>query len=480
MSLLMPGHAPLQFHPLANLFPMLTEAELGELAADIDRNGQVETVKLHRGMILDGRNRYTACVRAGIGVRTELFTGSEREALDWVISKNLRRRHLTESQRAMVAAKLATLKAGDNQHRGAARDEVPPIGGTDLAGEMPPPAPIVSQDDAAKLLNVSQRSIQRASAVEEKGAAELKEAVTKGEIAVSVAADIAALPVEQQRAIVAAADPKVIKQVAKQQRAEKQKAGREKRLEKMRAPDATPLLAKGEKVGVLYVDIPRDWTAWSDDSGMERSPENHYRTESFAALAAMRDDILARCKDDCVIFMWAWAASLLDQLDLLAEWGFARLRRRDEQGRLLRDAAGAILPPSGEGRYRSHMIWAKRDAAGAYDQGLGFWVRDVHELLLIGARGDVPAPLPGMQALSIVDALKTAHSAKPAEFRNLIDNYFPGVRKLELFGRVEDPDAFKAAHPDWEVWGNGVAPAAPADAAAIEDSDGDDDQERAA
>src|SRR5579859_1779506 len=98
MSFLPPGHAPLKFHPLANLFPMLSDKELDELGSDIKANGQVETVKLHRGMVLDGRNRYTACGKFNIGVRTEIFEGSDREALAWVISKNLKRRHLTESQ----------------------------------------------------------------------------------------------------------------------------------------------------------------------------------------------------------------------------------------------------------------------------------------------------------------------------------------------------------------------------------------------
>jgi ParB-like chromosome segregation protein Spo0J len=56
-----PGHAPLTFHPLANLFPMMSDAELDLLADDIVAHGQAETIKLHRGMVLDGRNRYTAC-----------------------------------------------------------------------------------------------------------------------------------------------------------------------------------------------------------------------------------------------------------------------------------------------------------------------------------------------------------------------------------------------------------------------------------
>src|ERR1700733_9441644 len=203
MSLLMPGHAPLKFHPLANLFPMLSDKELDDLGQDIRANGQVETVKLHAGMVLDGRNRYTACQRKNLGVRTEVFAGSPREALAWVISKNLKRRHLTESQRAMVATKLATLRLGDNQHSASPAQICAPA--FDL-GEAAPPteqSSDVSQTDAAELLNVSRRSVQTAAKVQEHGAPELQTAVESGRIAVSTAADIAELPQDQQAQVAA-------------------------------------------------------------------------------------------------------------------------------------------------------------------------------------------------------------------------------------------------------------------------------------
>jgi hypothetical protein len=208
MTFLPPGHAPLKFHPLANLFPMLSDSELDDLAEDIRANGQVETVKLHRGMVLDGRNRYTACGRKNLGVRTEIFEGSEREALSWVISKNLKRRHLTESQRAMVAAKLSTMRLGDNQHSQPAPIGAGSMGFIDIA----PPAcegtaAIVSQTEAADLMNVGRRSVQRATTVQEKGTAELQQAVETDKIAVSVAEKIARLPQAEQPAALEKALP---------------------------------------------------------------------------------------------------------------------------------------------------------------------------------------------------------------------------------------------------------------------------------
>lgn len=451
-STLMPGHAPLKDHPLANLFPLLPEKELNELADDIAENGQAETIKLHRGMILDGRNRYRACALKNLPVRSEIFTGDDRAALNWVISKNLKRRHLDTNQRAAIAARITTLKLGANQHAAKPVE----ISTASLPGVEPPlnAEPSISAAQAAEMLNVDRKTVFTAKKVYETGAPELQQALEQGKISTSAAADIAALPIEEQKKLIAAADPKAVKEVAKKNRVERQAKSREKRLDNMRKPGALTLI-EGKKYGVHLIDIPREFESWGEDTGAEKSPRNHYRTEGFEYLANLRDKLLSSSADNCVVAMWAWGNSLQDQFDLLVEWGFASARRRDERGLLLRDDKGHILPPVGEGRYRSQQIWAKRNPDGTLHRGTGFWFIDGHENILIGARGDVPAPLPGTQARSLLDLPIGEYSEKPhAEIRDQLDAYFPGVPKLEWFARVSDLAAFKVRHPDWDVTGN--------------------------
>ena len=99
--------APEQYedHPYAGLFPLLGEADLAELAKDIKCNGLQEPITLFEGKILDGRNRYRACLLAGVAPSFRVWAGAGTgSALDYVVSTNLHRRHLTDQQRALVAA----------------------------------------------------------------------------------------------------------------------------------------------------------------------------------------------------------------------------------------------------------------------------------------------------------------------------------------------------------------------------------------
>lgn len=99
-----------QSHPFADVFPLLNEKDHTALVEDICANGLREPITLCGGMVLDGRNRLRACQDAGIEPRFHDYDGLDPAA--FVVSLILRRHHLDESQRAMVAAKLATLGEG--------------------------------------------------------------------------------------------------------------------------------------------------------------------------------------------------------------------------------------------------------------------------------------------------------------------------------------------------------------------------------
>jgi N6-adenosine-specific RNA methylase IME4 len=91
--------------------------------------------------------------------------------------------------------------------------------------------------------------------------------------------------------------------------------------------------------------------------------------------------------------------------------------------------------------YRSHFVWVKDRF------GTGYWNRNRHELLLVGTRGEVPAPAPGEQYASVIYAEVGQHSAKPFHFREMIEELFPTLPRVEMFARGE-------AVGGWDRWGN--------------------------
>jgi N6-adenosine-specific RNA methylase IME4 len=77
--------------------------------------------------------------------------------------------------------------------------------------------------------------------------------------------------------------------------------------------------------------------------------------------------------------------------------------------------------------------------------GLGHWFRFNHELVLVGSRGNIPAPAPGTQWNSVFDADRRGHSVKPDALHEMIEALFPSLPKLEMNAR--------AARAGWDIWG---------------------------
>jgi N6-adenosine-specific RNA methylase IME4 len=142
------------------------------------------------------------------------------------------------------------------------------------------------------------------------------------------------------------------------------------------------------------------------------------------------EDIKALCAGDnspftrdAVVYLWVTTNRLADGLAVLEAWGFS---------------------------YVTNMVWDKRHI------GMGRWVRDRHEILLIGKRGTVSlAPIEGTQPESVYAEAKSEHSRKPVWFAEQVDRLWPDLRKLELFQRKDSlADGDIRLNGKWDFWGN--------------------------
>ncbi len=160
------GADELKVHPHAELFSPMTAEEYAGLLASVRANGILTPLVLFEGMVLDGRHRLVAAKEAGLAVvPTTTYQGDE--PLTFVVAANITRRHLTMGQRSLMAARLATMAQGAR---------------TDLA-----PKDAMSQSDAATLLKVSRRSVQKAKGILEYAPPEVVNAVDAGEMKLGAA-----------------------------------------------------------------------------------------------------------------------------------------------------------------------------------------------------------------------------------------------------------------------------------------------------
>ncbi len=382
----------LQFHPLANLFPLIEGRDFDELVEDVRRHGLREPVVLHEGMILDGRNRYRACKAAGIQPRCDNFAGGD--AVAYVISINLRRRHLNESQRAMVAAKLANLRDGQRADLAARSPNL----GT-LPTIAPPPPPPISTERAAEMLNVGRGTVEAARTVTRQATPELTAQVEAGKVSVSAAADVARLPEPQQREIVAKGEREIL-DAAKRIRAEKA----ERRAAELAAQKAAiaKLPAPTGRYDVLILDPP-----WPMEK-IERDVRPNqvafeYPTMTEEELADF--PVPAIAADSAHLFCWTTHKFLPMALRLIERWGF---------------------------RYCLTMVWHK--PGGFQPIGLPQYNCE----FAVYARRGSPQFVETKAFPTCFQAPRREHSRKPDEFYDLIRRVTDGAR-IEVFSREPRP-----------------------------------------
>lgn len=397
----------MDFHEYAGIFPLLEGREFTELCNDIKANGQREPIWIYEGKVLDGRNRFRACNAVGVTPRTAPYTGDD--PLAFVLSLNLHRRHLSESQRGMVAAKIANMPA----HRPASNPaNLPPS----LDGMKPDPQPaFTSQASAAEMLNVSERTVRAAVKVRDEAAPELVHAVESGKVSVSAAADVATLPKEEQVVIVARGEKEIL-EAAKQIRAEKAEVKKAERVAEVtrqiaEISAATPRAPSG-LFHVISIDPP-----WPYDDGNSaetydpngRRAANPYPEMTLEQIAGL--DIPAA--QDCVLWLWTTHKFMRHSFALLDGWGFED---------------------------KAILTWAKDR------MGLGRWLRSQSEFCIMAVRGSPVINLTNQT--TILRGPLREHSRKPDEFYGMVDSLCVG-RKLDFFSR-EPRDG-------WEQFGNDKA-----------------------
>lgn len=173
------------------------------------------------------------------------------------------------------------------------------------------------------------------------------------------------------------------------------------------------LSAKTGKFAVLYADPP-----WRYENppmgGTNRSIENQYPTMMLDQICALPIREIAH--DDSVLYLWTTSPKLAESFKVLEAWGFSEPR--------------------------TTAVWVK-------DQiGMGYYFREMHELLLVAKRGELPPPDEANRVPSVFEAPRLEHSAKPPLFYDVLDLMYPKIRKIELFNRG------KLDRPYWSTWGN--------------------------
>ena len=166
----------------------------------------------------------------------------------------------------------------------------------------------------------------------------------------------------------------------------------------------------------VYADPPWRFTNRTGKVAPEHRRLDRYDTMTAAEIAALpvADVVSANAH----LYLWVPNALLPEGLAVMQGWGF---------------------------RYVSNIVWAKRRKDGGPDgRGVGFYFRNVTELVLFGVRGSMRTLDPGRRQVNMIETRKREHSRKPDEAYDLIEACSPGPY-LEMFARY--------ARPGWTAWG---------------------------
>lgn len=391
-------------HYAAEWFYLLEGDELAELASDIKANGLHVPITMHKGVVLDGRNRLAACAIAGVKPRLEEWAG-DGDPEKWVLSINFHRRHMSTSQRAMVMARCS------GHHAAAAKARMSAGGkaagrGRPQQGKVDSPHPIrgpQARDAAGKEAHVSGKSVSSAAVVLRDGTEEVVRAVDSGRLAVSAAAGLVKLSPEKQRSIVARVvsgnsgevRPGLVRALVKQ----------EQRSEVAKQIKAEPVPLPKGPFRVIVSDPPWQYDKRAGDPTHRGDlPYPSMTTEEICRLP-----VPALAHEDCILWLWTTNAFMRDAFNVLDAWGFEE---------------------------KTILTWVKDR------MGLGDWLRGRTEHCIMAIRGK-PTVLLTNQTTAL-EAAGREHSRKPEKFYALVETLCPGSR-VEMFAR--------SPREGWWSWG---------------------------
>lgn len=178
----------------------------------------------------------------------------------------------------------------------------------------------------------------------------------------------------------------------------------------------------GKKYSTVYADPPWRFQNRTGKVAPEHKRLNRYETMELADIMSMPVQSIADSK--CHLYLWVPNALLPDGLAVMKAWGF---------------------------EYKGNIIWEKvRKDGGPDGRGVGFYFRNVTEILLFGVRGENNRTLsPARSQVNLIRTQKREHSRKPDEIIPIIENCSPGPF-IELFAR--------GSREGWDMWGNQATP----------------------
>ena len=276
-----------KWHPAASLFPLLSGDEFKDLAADILDRGLLNPIVMHGGEVLDGRNRLIACIAAGVEPRFVEWVDPGCGPSAWVISQNLHRRHLSASQRAVIALDALPLfeaEARKRMYKGVSASPGDPP-------EKVPEGLGDAREHASQSLSVNHHYVSDAKAIARK-APELLPAIRDGEMT-----------------------------IAQAKREIKEQAREERRNENRDAISQADVRESrvAARYSTIVIDPPWDWGDEGDNDQLGRA-RPQYGTMPYSDLLDL--PVSEWADIDSHLYLWITNRSLPKGFALLERWGF--------------------------------------------------------------------------------------------------------------------------------------------------------------